>query len=185
MRILWLIPLYVSSPSSKISQRNFMLSEKNEIARSIREIGHSIKAVVSSVNRQANMDGFSELCFFRSLKPSWLHKILYHMKMLCVGLTDDYDVAFFSVHSSQLIPILKVSFFFRRRKPILIFDIRTIPVDLGSDLKSKVELFRYNVSIKLADLFCDGITCITPMLGSSLKPKLRKLKKISATSKPE
>jgi glycosyltransferase involved in cell wall biosynthesis len=59
----------------------------------------------------------------------------------------------------------------------LILDIRTIPVDLVNDLRSKFELFRYNSSIKIADIFCDGITCITPMLGSSLKPKLRKLKK--------
>ena len=154
-----------------------MLSEKNEIARSIREVGHKIKAVVSSGDRQADMDGFSKICYFRISKPLWIHKFFYHVKMLYVALFDNYDVALFSVHSSHLIPFLKISFFFRSRKPLLILDIRTIPVDLVNDLRSKFELLRYNASIKIADLFCDGLTCITPMLGSTLEPQLKRLKK--------
>jgi len=176
VKILWLIPLYASNPATEISQKSFMLAEKNEIARSIRELGHKIKAVVSFGDRKADMDGFSEVCYFRFTKPLWIHKFFYHVKMLNVALFDDYDVALFSVHSSHLIPFLKISLFFRRRNPLLILDIRTIPVDLINDLRSKLELFRYNASIKIADLFCDGLTCITPMLGSSLKPKLRKLR---------
>ena len=134
-----------------------MLSEKNEIARSIREIGHNIKAVISSGNQPENMDGFSEVCFFRTAKPRWIYKILYHVKMLNVALFDDYDVALFGVHSSHLIPILKIASCFRRRKPVLILDIRTVPVDLVNDLRSKFELLRYNTSVKIADIFCDGI----------------------------
>jgi glycosyltransferase involved in cell wall biosynthesis len=176
VKILWLIPLYASNPATEISQKSFMLAEKNEIARSIRGLCHKIKAVVSFDDRKGDMDGFSEVCYFRITKPLWIHKFFYHVKMLNVALFDDYDVALFSVHSSHLIPFLKTSFFFRRRKPLLILDIRTIPVDLVNDLRSKFELFRYNASIKIADLFCDGLTCITPMLGSSLKPKLRKLR---------
>jgi glycosyltransferase involved in cell wall biosynthesis len=154
-----------------------MLSEKNEIARSIREIGHQIKAVINSGNQSVNMDGFSEVCFFRTLKLGWIDKILYHIKMLNVGLFDDYDVALFGVHSSHLIPFLKIGSLVRRRKPLLILDIRTVPVDLVNDLRSRFELLRYNVSIKIADLFCDGLTCITPMLGATLEPKIKRLKK--------
>jgi len=177
VRILWLIPLYVSNPPSEVSQRSFMLSEKNEIARSIREIGHKIRVIISVSEQKANLNGFSEVCYFRTGKPRWIYKILYHFKMLYVALFGDYDVALFGVHSSHLIPILKIASSFRHRKPVLVLDIRTVPVDLANDLRSKCELLRYNASVKIADIFCDGITCITPMLGSSLKPKLRKLKK--------
>ena len=154
-----------------------MLTKNNEIARSFREIGHKIKAVISLNKQSINMDGFSDVCFFHTLKLRWIDKFLYHIKILFVALNDEYDVALFNVHSSHFIPILKISNFFRRRKPLMILDIRTIPVDLVDDLRSKFELFRYNASIKIADLFCDGLTCITPMLGSSLKSKLRKLRK--------
>ena len=178
MRILWLIPLYVSNSHLGVSQRNFMLAEKNEIARSIREVGHNIKAVISLAERRAEMDGFSEVYHFHIAKPLWLYKLFYHLKMLHVALLDDYDVALFGVHSSHLIPFIKISSCFRRRKPYLILDIRTVPVDLVNDLKSKFELFRYYVSIKLADIFGDGLTCITPMLGNTLEGKLKRLKKI-------
>ena len=154
-----------------------MQAEKNEIAKSIRGLGHRIKAVVSCENQASIPNGFSEVDCFRPAIQGWAHKVLYHLKMLYVALFDHYDIALFSVHSAHLIPFLKISFLFRTRKPLLILDIRTIPVDLVNDLRSKLELFRYNASIKIADLFCDGITCITPMLGSSLKPKLRKLRK--------
>lgn len=176
MNILWLIPLYVSTQQFEISQRDFMLSEKNEIARAIREAGHKIKAVVCSDSRQANMDGFTEIYLYIAIKLCWIKKIIYHIKMLNFALSDNYDVILFSVHSSHLIPILKIASFFRRHKGILIMDIRTVPVDLVDDLRSKFELLRYNASVKIADIFCEGITCITPMLGLTLKPRLRKLK---------
>ena len=70
--------------------------------------------------------------------------------MLRVAIFDDYDVALFSVHSSHLIPFLKICGLIRRRKPVLVLDIRTIPVDLVNDLRSKFELFRFNASIKIA-----------------------------------
>jgi glycosyltransferase involved in cell wall biosynthesis len=154
-----------------------MLSEKNEIARSIRETGHKIMAVINSGDQSVNMDGFSQVSFFRVVKPRWMNKILYHLKMLTVALFDDYDIALFGVHSSHLIPILKIAARFRRSKPGLILDIRTVPVDLSNNIRSKIVSIRYNTSIKIADLFCDGITCITPMLGSTIEPKLRKFKK--------
>lgn len=177
MRILWLIPFYVSKNQLEITQRIFMLSEKNEIARSIRETGHKIMAVINSGDQSVNMDGFSQVSFFRVVKPRWMNKILYHLKMLTVALFDDYDIALFGVHSSHLIPILKIAARFRRSKPGLILDIRTVPVDLSNNIRSKIVSIRYNTSIKIADLFCDGITCITPMLGSTIEPKLRKFKK--------
>jgi glycosyltransferase involved in cell wall biosynthesis len=168
----------MSKPQTQISESNFMLVEKNEIARSIRKLGHKIKAVVSSNYRHTGTDGFSCVYYSRPIKPQWANKFLYHVKMLYVGLSGDYDVALFTVHSSHLIPFIKIGSCFRHRKPNLILDIRTVPVDLTNDLKSKFELFRYNLSIKLADIFSDGLTCITPMLGNTLKNKLRRLKKI-------
>ena len=154
-----------------------MLTKNNEIARSFREIGHKIKAVVSLNNQPINMDGFSDVCFFRTLKLGWIDKFLYHIKMLYVALNDEYDIALFSVHSSHLIPFLKIGSMTRGRRPFLVLDIRTVPVDLVNNFRSRFELFRYNFSVKIADLFCDGITCITPMLGATLEPKLKKFRK--------
>jgi glycosyltransferase involved in cell wall biosynthesis len=96
--------------------------------------------------------------------------------MLTSIISNDFDVILFGVHASHLIPIIKMRSYFCSLKPFLVLDIRTVPVDLSNNLRSKLEIIRYNAAIKIADIFCDGITCITPMLGSTLEPKLRKLK---------
>jgi glycosyltransferase involved in cell wall biosynthesis len=177
MKILWLIPFYASNWKEEISQKTFMLTKNNEIARSFREIGHKIKAVISLNNQSINSDGFSDVCFFHTTKLRLIEKFLYHVRMLCVALNDDYDVALFSVHSSHLIPFLKIGSMIRRRRPLLVLDIRSVPVDLVNNFRSRFKLFRYNISVKIADFFCDGLTCITPMLGATLEPKLKKLNK--------
>jgi glycosyltransferase involved in cell wall biosynthesis len=176
MKILWLNPINASKNSLSVSQGNFMAYEKNEIARSIKGIGNVIVSVVCFNKNRIKMSGFSNVTYFKILKPKWVFKIFYHFKMLKSFVNQNFDVVLFGVHTSHLIPIVKLISLFRTHKSILVYDIRSVPVDLDKGLKSKFEIFRYNTSLKIADRLCNGITCITPMLGDTLKPKLVKLK---------
>ena len=176
MKILWLNPLNVTKNLSSISQKDFMVSKNNEIARSIKLIGHDIAGVFCFIKEKAEMNGFSNAIYFQLRKPRWLYVLLYHLKMLTFAINHKYDVILFGVHSSHLIFFLRLFFSLKSHKSTLVLDIRSVPVDLKKDIRSRIELFRYYSSLKLADYFCDGITCITPMLGDTLKPKLKKLK---------
>jgi len=176
MKILWLNPLNASKNPLSVSQENFMVYEKNEIAKSIKGIGNEIESVVCYNKNKINMCGFSNIIYFRIIKPKWIFKLLYHLKMVQFFVNRNFDVVLFGVHASHLILIVKLISLIKTHNLILVYDIRSIPVDLNKDFKSKIELFRYNTSIKIADRFCNGITCITPMLGDTLKPKLIKLK---------
>ena len=152
-----------------------MLSEKNEIARSIRKIGHEIKGVVCYTGEKVDLDGFTDITYFKIRKPKWLFIALYHLRMLTSVFSDNFNVILFGVHSSHLIPFIKLISYLKSQLTVLVYDIRSVPVDLNDNLRSKLEVWRYNFSISIADNFCDGITCITPMLGSTLQPKLKKL----------
>jgi glycosyltransferase involved in cell wall biosynthesis len=177
MKVLWLIPINVSKSQAAISEKNYMVSEKNEIGRSIKDNGNEICAVFSYNHQYQEMDGFSKVEYFHLKRPQFLFKLIYHLKLLNSVIKGQDDVILFGIHSSHLIPLTKIISSTKKTSPLLILDIRSVPVDLTNNLDSKFKLIRYNFSVKLADLFCHGITCITPMLGTTLKPKLRKLKK--------
>lgn len=153
-----------------------MVSEKNEIARSIKSIGHEIAGIFCFIKEKVDMDGFSNSIYFQLRRPKWLFTLFYHLKLLFSAINPKYDVILFGVHSTHLIFLLRFIFFLTSHKVILVLDIRSVPVDLNKDIRSRIELFRYNLSLKIADFFCDGITCITPMLGNTIKPRLNKLR---------
>jgi glycosyltransferase involved in cell wall biosynthesis len=176
MKILWLNPINASKNSLSVSHGNFMAYEKNEIARSIKGIGNVIVSVVCYYKTRINMSGFSNVTYFKILRPKWIFKLFYHFKMLKSFVNQNFDVVLFGVHASHLIPLVKLISLLKTHKSILVYDIRSVPVDLDKGLKSKFEIFRYHASLKVADRLCNGITCITPMLGDTLKPKLAKLK---------
>lgn len=69
-----------------------------------------------------------------------------------------------------MLPFAWLGRWFVRSRPVFVMDIRTVPVDVKGDLRGRIELLRYRLSLLLARLFCDGITVITPMLGASIRP---------------
>jgi glycosyltransferase involved in cell wall biosynthesis len=54
-------------------------------------------------------------------------------------------------------------------------DIRTIPVDVSPGMRGELEKFRYKMALHLCDIFCDGLTVITPALGRSVRKTLKSL----------
>ncbi len=121
------------------------------------------------------MDGFSDVEYVHTPRGSILNKLIFHWKMLQSVRRSNADVIMFGFQAAHLIPF---AWILKRRNgsKILIMDIRTIPVDVPHRIKGLFQIWRYNLSIWLADLFCDGITVITPMLGNSVRPRLRRLK---------
>ena len=116
MKILWLIPLSLPRSNSSVTQGDFMVYEKNEIARSIRELDHEIEALFSYIDFKFPMDGFSKSSYFQIKRPKLFYTLLYHLKMLISVVTTNSDVILFNSHSFHLIPLSRVLCLFKKAK---------------------------------------------------------------------
>lgn len=167
MKLHWLIPLTVDTA--------FQFTSKNELARSFKQLGNEISTTVAYVDNKIPMDGFSRIEYCHTPRGSTFKKLHFHWRQLRSALCNDVDVVMFGFAAMHLVPIARLLSIGRSR-PKYIMDIRTVPVDVGEDLNARIDLLRYDMAIKLADWFCDGITVITPTLGDTVRPKLSRLK---------
>lgn len=167
MKILWLIPLTVDAA--------FQFTSKNELARAVRKLGHEIETVVAYRENRTSLDGFSVVEYIHTPPSSLIRKFVFHWKMLLTVWKTDADIIMFGFQAAHLILLARLGWIGRSR-PKFILDIRTVPVDVSAGFVGRIELWRYKLGIKLADIFCDGITVITPMLGETVKPALVRLK---------
>ena len=165
MRLHWIIPLTVDAA--------FQFTSKNEMARAVRGLGHDITTTVGYINNKIELDGFTSVDYIHTPAKSLISKLLFHWKLLKSVWASNADVVMFGVQAAHLIPFARL-LRFGRNKPKLILDIRTVPVDLNG-LRGKIETWRYAFSLRMADWCCDGITVITPMLGDTVKPKLKRI----------
>ena len=167
MKLHWLIPITVD--------QTFQFTSKNEMARAFKARGHDITTTVAYVNEKTPLSGFTHVDYVCTPAGSLLGKVKFHWKMLESTWKTKSDVVMFGFQAAHLIPL---AWLFRmgKNKPRLIMDIRTVPVDVRSGIKGKIELWRYRLSLRIANWFCDGVTVITPMLGETVRPYLRRLK---------
>jgi len=167
VKLHWIIPLTVDA--------TFQFTSKNEMARSFRSCGHDITTTVAYVNDKTVMDGFTHVDYVHVPAGSLFSKIRLHWKMLESTWKMNADVVMFGFQSAHLIPL---AWLFRcgRNRPKLVMDIRTVPVDVRKGIKGKLDLWRYRFSLYMANWFCDGVTVITPMLGDTVRPYLKRLK---------
>lgn len=166
MKILWLIPLTVD--------KAFQFTSKNELARGLVENGHVVETVVAYRKEKIRLDGFSHVEYVHTPEGSVAAMLRFHVLMLTAVWKTSADVVMFGFQSTHLIPLCAICSFWRKRATF-VMDIRTVPVDLRSNLGSKIEVLRYEAAIRIADYFCDGITVITPMLADTVRPKLKRI----------
>jgi len=113
--------------------------------------------------------------YVHTQRGSLFAKIKFHWRMIQSVWKSDADVIMFGFPAAHLMPLAALSRGTRIKKKF-VMDIRTIPVDVSPGLDGRIEILRYNLSIWLADKYCDGLTAITPMLASTLQSKLKRLK---------
>ncbi len=166
MKLHWLIPITVDA--------TFQFTSKNEMARAFTASGHEMTTTVAYIKEKTPMDGFTRVDYVQTPSGSLFSKVLFHWKMLESTWKTNSDVVMFGFQAAHLIPL---AWLFRlgKNKPKLIMDIRTVPVDVRQGIKGKIDLWRYNLSLYLANWFCDGVTVITPMLGDTVRPYLKRL----------
>jgi len=167
MKILWFVPLTVD--------KVFQFTSKNELARALSQQGHEIETVVAYRKAKVLLDGFSAVKYVYTPEGSIFAKLRFHFRMLIAAWKTDSVAVMFGFQSAHLIPLAKLCSIWRKC-PVFVMDIRTIPVDLQPGLKGKLDQLRYLFAIQIADHFCDGLTVITPMLGETVRPKLKRLK---------
>lgn len=166
MKILWLIPITVD--------RTFQFTSKNELARALRDLGHEVETVVAYREDQTPLDGFSKVVYVQTKDNSPPHGLRFHWCMLHAALRTNADAVMFGFQAGHLIPFAYWRGLWEKR-PKFVLDVRTIPVDLESSWRSNLEVMRYNLGLRAADCFCDGITVITPMLGETARQRLKRL----------
>ena len=168
MKLLWLIPLTVDGA--------FQFTSKNEMARGLKEQGHQMETVVAYREEKVPLDGFTRVDYVHTPPSSIMSRLRFHWRMFFAALNTDAEAVMFGSQVCHFLPLLRLLALFREQRPVYLLDIRTIPVDLDHGWRSKREVWRYNAAIRLADWFCDGITVITPMLGETVRPHLRRIK---------
>ncbi len=166
MKIHWVVPLTADAA--------FQFTDKNELARSLKALGHEITTIVAYRQERKEMDGFSRVQYVRVPRRSALRKMIFHWCILRSIWSSRADVVMLGHSAAHLIPLAWLGFMAGRR-PAFVLDIRTVPVDVKGNLRGKLDLLRYRLAVKVADRFCDGITVITPMLGESILPDLKRL----------
>ncbi len=167
MKVHWIIPLTVDTA--------FQFTDKNELARAFTTLGHEMTTIVAYRNARTVMDGFSKTEYARVPLRSPLRRMLFHWRMLRTIWSSKADVIMLGHSAAHLVPIALLGFLFRSH-PVFTLDIRTVPVDVKEGFRGRLDVMRYKLAIKMADRFCDGLTVITPMLGETIMPMLRRLR---------
>ena len=85
----------------------------------------------------------------------------------------DADVIMIGHGAAHLIALAYPLKFLTKKKIVL--DVRTVPVDLESNISSSIVVLRYKMALFFARLFCDGITCITSFLKEILENQIPRL----------
>ncbi len=166
--------LYLIARTVDVVHQN---TTENELARSLRKLGHHIITLVGYENEKRPLDGFSTVEYIHIPHGSWRRKIVHHISLLQAVMRFRGDVVMFSFSLAHIIVLARL-LFIRRCRPVLILDIRSVPVDVESGLRGKILLARYNFSLKVANWLCDGLTTITPMLADTLRPSVPKVRDI-------
>jgi glycosyltransferase involved in cell wall biosynthesis len=169
MKVLYLIARTVDAVHQNTTE--------NELARSLRKLGHHIITLVGYENEKRPLDGFSAVEYIHIPHGSWRRKIVHHISLLQAVMRFRGDVVMFSFSLAHIIVLARL-FCIRKYRPVLILDIRSVPVDVDSGLRGKILLARYSFSLKVANWLCDGLTTITPMLADTLRPLVPKVRDI-------
>src|SRR4030042_5569619 len=167
MKVHWLIPLTCDAA--------FQFTSRNELARAFRALGNEITTTVAYANERTKMDGFSTVEYVHSPRGSLLKKVGFHWRMLQSSWRTNADVVMFGSQTAHLIPLAWVMRKSRFRRKFVV-DIRTIPVDVPPGFQGWIQIWRHNLSLWLANLFCDGLTVLTPMVRNLILPRLKQLK---------
>lgn len=165
MNLHWLIPITVDAA--------FQFTSKNEMARAYKGLGYKITTTAAYVNEKIPLDGFSRVDYVHTPSGSIWRKLVFHWQLFKSIWGSKADVIMFGFQATHLLPFACIVGLLIGR-PKLIMDIRTVPVDLEGS-RGKIETFRYQLALRLANRFCDGFTVITPMLGETVLPKMQRL----------
>jgi glycosyltransferase involved in cell wall biosynthesis len=169
MKVLWIIPI-------SITNNLFMVAIKNCFAKAFKGAGLEIETIAAYDNNDSGLEDFSRVVYFQYKRPRILYKILFHLKIAKEILLTDFDVLLIGYSAGHFIPLSILVRQFKKKTFQVVLDIRTVPVDLKNDLGSLINQFRYAAAVRLAAVFCDGVTCITSFLADRLEQQFKRLK---------
>lgn len=166
MKILYILPRTVDAVLQNTTE--------NEIARAIRNHGHSISTVLAFVSRKIELDGFSSAVYVHTPGRSLRSRFRFHWVMLREMVRFDGDVIFLNHAAAHLVPFARLARIGRKRA-IFVMDVRSVPVEVGRSWRGIVTVARYRLGLLVANWLCDGLTVITPMLAETLKSRVTRL----------
>lgn len=165
MRIHWFIGFPVDTA--------LQFTSRNEVSRAMLNLGHEVKLSAAFKKHQIQLEGFSAIEYIHYSPAHLISKLKLHWRLFRSFLSTESDIVFFGHPFSVYLPFT----LFKRLKqlrPLYVLDIRSLPVDLSSTLRGTMTLLFFKMSLILADWFVDGVTVITPELGRSVRPYLKR-----------
>ena len=165
-KILYIFPRIVDTVIQNTTE--------NEIARSLGMRGYKVETVVGYKQEKKILDGFDQVRYIHRLEG--LSGIVrHHAVMLKHMVKTEADVVLAAYTAMHLVVLARLLRIGRKHNPIWLMDIRSVPVDLSRNWRSRMVQLRYRLGLFLADRFCDGVTLITPALAESVAPVLKRL----------
>lgn len=167
MRILWIIPLIIDTANQ--------FTSRNELARALSKQGHTVSTVVAYRNKRLPLTGFTSVKYIKIRSRSIQDAVKFRIRLIKEAVLSDADVIYIGNGAAFILPFVFVKKLWKTKQH-LVMDIRSVVVDKRKGIKGYLDVFRYNIAIRFANIFCDGITVITTMLADTVRPKLTRIR---------
>jgi glycosyltransferase involved in cell wall biosynthesis len=151
------------------------LTGRQQILKALSKEGVEVRATFNYIENYASLiPGIDKVYLFKI--GGLLSSLRLTLKQQFL-LLKNLDVDFIIVRAWRLHETLPLLLFLRyllqRNNPKFILDLRTVPVDLKNSFHDKINIIRFESSVKLALEFFDGVTVISEKLKQDIIAKYK------------
>lgn len=142
-------------------------------ARELRQLGWNMELIANGKDGRKMVNGTEVLCF-SSPRIYLLRQIIYHLKIILYIILkwSRVDLILFNQPSAPwLLPLKILRKLINRRRPLLIMDTRTVPMEdeKKSSTRDSIRAWVYRIMNYMANQTIDGQTAITQRMAAHVK----------------
>ena len=162
---------FFNETGKKILWISFLIFDKDvyknsqiEVLKSLGELGHKtwLFGISSETKFSLKVGNFNLVSFpmrYKTLFTSIMYTLLLSIYLPFFVLFSKTDIVIVEPQNPSFLSLIPLRLFPKTRRPKLVLDIRSTPVDLN-----KSNLWAFNIGVRFGKKICDGMTTITPMM---------------------
>jgi glycosyltransferase involved in cell wall biosynthesis len=169
-----LVWIYTGSLSHTLDAATWL-----ETTREMRRMGWQVTLVASGPQDWQVIHGVRVRCI-SSPEIYLLRQIIFHIKflrLLCSRWHTAHVILFHQMSALWILPLRIYRFLTRRKRPLLVMDIRTLhmPPRKKQALKDRLREAFQNLMIRISNFWVDGYLAITPRMAEALRIRPERL----------